>query len=96
MTFEEFQVGALNLGCSLNIDKYGTYRFDIDGVGIQYSGDRYVPFGTALCRYWSDELICEHMRAAVVSCGSADMALDYLELLESFERINVDTYTNER
>lgn len=86
MSFEEFQVGALNLGYSLSLDKHDVYCFEIDNVGIIYTNGKYLPYGWALCRYWSDELILEHMRAAVLTCRSAEMALDYLELLSTLER----------
>lgn len=94
MTFEEFQVGALNLGYQLEMDKYGYYRFGMDGIGIAYQDGVYQPFGCFCCKYWSDDIMIEQLRAGVVIDGGAELALDYLELLSTLERIDLDTNTN--
>lgn len=94
MTFEEFQIGALDLGYQTYFQNDNVQRFEIDGVGVTYNGTRYTPYGWALMRYWTDELICDHLRHAVEVQGTAEMALDYLEMLKNLERITVDTYTD--
>lgn len=96
MTFEEFQAGALKIGYETEVDKYGITRFGVDGVGVAYFGQKYMPFGCALCKYWSDDILIERLRVKVLLDSTPEIALDYLELLFSLERTDNDPNTDER
>lgn len=83
MDFESFKEHAENLGFSSE-DKIN--YFMEDGVGVAYYRGKYVPVGCALCKHWSDDILLEIIRQQVLLDGTANIALDYLELLSSLER----------
>ena len=94
MSFEDFQIGALNLGYTLEIDKHGGYRYGHEGVGVAYFQNKYIPFGCALCKYFTDDVFINRLRNQLVLDGTAEIAYDYLELLSTLERTPNGAYTD--
>lgn len=94
ISFEEFQIRALDFGYELYIDRFDKYKFLMDGVGVSYKDGKYLPSGVALCAYWTDDILSDRLRKQVAIDQTPEIALDYLELIASLERIENGSYTD--